>query len=68
MNQPNNLEQIHKTNIERLIEEFGEEHVEEIEKLYTARRSFEESDAKIRNFIPIFAYRTVREKIRCQNK
>ncbi|HDH41331.1 MAG TPA: hypothetical protein ENG12_02855 [Candidatus Altiarchaeales archaeon] len=61
MDKLNTIERVHKTNIERLVEEFGEEQMEEINKLYNTQRSSEESNAKIRDFIPIFTYRAVRE-------
>ncbi len=57
----NTIEMAHKTNIERLLEEFGDDHEDEINRAYNTQRSFEESGAKIRDFIPIFTYRTVKE-------
>ncbi|MEA3254453.1 MAG: hypothetical protein U9Q22_01295 [Candidatus Altiarchaeota archaeon] len=57
------LERVHKTNIERLVKEFGDERIPEIERLYNTHRFSDESDAKIQDFIPIFTYRAVRETL-----
>lgn len=58
------IERVHKTNIKRLVEEFGDEQMDEIERVYNTHRFSDESDAKIQDFIPIFTYRTVRENLR----
>ena len=60
----NVIESAHRTNIERLIDEFGEGYESEITELYSTQREAEESSARINDFIPIFVYRTVREVLR----
>ena len=61
MAEAGNTERVHKTNIERLIEEFGQEHQVGITSLYDSMRLSTESNVKIKDFTPIFLYRTVRE-------
>ncbi|OYT41252.1 MAG: hypothetical protein B6U86_02760 [Candidatus Altiarchaeales archaeon ex4484_43] len=58
------IESVHRTNIRRLIDEFGEDHESEIMRLYNTQREAEERSARITYFIPIFVYRTVREVLR----
>jgi len=60
----NVIESAHRTNIGRLIDEFGESYESEITKLYSAQREADESSARINDFIPIFTYRTVRGILR----
>ncbi len=60
----NVIESAHRTNIRRLIDEFGGDHESEIMKLYNTQREAEERSARIIDFIPIFVYRTVREVLK----
>ncbi|RLI91090.1 MAG: hypothetical protein DRO89_04645 [Candidatus Altiarchaeales archaeon] len=60
----NVIESAHRTNIRRLIDEFGEDYESEIMRLYNTQRKVEERSARITDFIPIFVYRTVREVLR----
>lgn len=62
------LEKAHKNNIERLLEEFGEDRKAEIVKTYTNMRLSAERSAKIRDFTPIFLYRTLREALRTDGR
>lgn len=55
------LEKAHKTNIERLIKEYGAHRYEEITTIYKKIRSTDEKNAKILDFIPIFCYRKTKE-------
>jgi len=57
----NAVEGAHKTNIMRLIGEFPEIQKDYIIDLYDYRRRYEENNAKIHDFIPMFCYRDVRE-------
>jgi len=62
------LEKAHKSNIERLLEEFGENRKKEIVETYTNMRLSAEKNAKIRDFTPIFIYRTLREALKTRGK
>jgi hypothetical protein len=55
------IESAHRTNIERLVSEFGENYESEITELYVTQRKAEENSARITDFTPIFTYRTVRD-------
>lgn len=57
------IEGAHRTNIERLIDEFGEDWRGEILDLYTTHRTEEENNARINDFTPIFVYRAVKEAL-----
>ncbi|MCK4492281.1 MAG: hypothetical protein KAU03_06630 [Candidatus Altiarchaeales archaeon] len=63
MDKPDTMKRVHKTNIERLLDEFGGHRLEEINKVYNAQRSSDESNARIQDFMPIFTYRAVRENL-----
>lgn len=62
------LEKAHKSNVERLLEEFGEHRKDEILETYNDMRFSAEKSAKIREFTPIFLYRTLRETLRTDEK
>jgi len=62
------LEKAHKTNVERLLLEFGEKRTEEIRLLYQRIRLSDERSAKVKDFIPVIAYRTVREILRTEKR
>lgn len=57
----NHLEDTHARNIQRLIREFGDERAQEIQARYYAQRRAIETGASIYEFIPLFAYKSVRE-------
>ncbi|MBN2014232.1 MAG: hypothetical protein JW778_03540 [Candidatus Altiarchaeota archaeon] len=60
----NVIESAHRANIDRLIDEFGENNRDEILGLYMNQRENEESNARITDFTPIFVYRAVREALK----
>lgn len=62
------LEKAHKGNIDRLLEEFGDNRKKEILETYTNMRLSAEKSAKIREYTPIFLYRTLREALRTNGK
>jgi hypothetical protein len=62
------LEKAHKSNIDRLLEEFGQHRKNEILETYNNMRRSTERSAKIRDFTPIFIYRTLREALRTDGK
>ena len=62
------LEKAHKTNIERLTEEFGKGKKDEILYIYENKRAESESDAKVNDYVPIFLYRAVRDVLRVNNQ
>jgi hypothetical protein len=62
------LEKAHKSNVERLLEEFGVRRKDEILETYDKMRFSAERNAKIRDFTPIFLYRTIREALRTNEK
>lgn len=62
------LEKAHKTNIERLTEEFGEEKKEKILDIYRGKRVETETSAKVNDYVPIFIYRTVRDLLMAENR
>jgi len=61
-------EKAHRTNIEKLLEEFGEGRREEIRYVYQNVKSENENTAKIRDFAPIFIYRAVRDALRVKSE
>ncbi|MBN2250631.1 MAG: hypothetical protein JW724_00970 [Candidatus Altiarchaeota archaeon] len=61
-------EKAHKTNIQRLVEEFGQENGERIQYLYRNTKLSDENNARVRDFVPIFVYRAVREAFMTQKK
>ncbi len=65
MNKKDN-EGAHGTSIAKLVEEFGQENEEEITKVYQGIRAILEKDAKIIDYVPIFAYRQVKQILRAQ--
>lgn len=62
------LEKAHRNNIEKLLEEFGENRKKEITETYANMRMSAEKSARIREFTPIFLYRTLREALRTDGK
>jgi hypothetical protein len=62
------LEKAHKSNIEKLLEEFGQNRKKEILETYNNMRYSADRSAKIRDFTPIFLYRTLREALRTDGK
>lgn len=62
------LEKAHKTNISRLLEEFGDEKKEEILYLYENKRAESEQKARILDYVPIFVYRAVRETLTTKSR
>lgn len=54
------LERVHESRIEMLVEMFGSEDVKEF---YNEERKNLEQDATIETFIPMLAYRRVKEKM-----
>lgn len=62
------LEKAHKSNIEKLLEEFGLNRKAEIVETYNNMRNSADRSAKIRDFTPIFLYRTLREALRTDGK
>ena len=62
------LEKAHKSNIERLLEEFGARRKDEILEAYNSMRHSTERNAKIQEFTPIFLYRTIRETLKTSEK
>ncbi len=63
INNSETLEKAHKTNIHKLLEEFGETRKEEIHSTYDYVRFSDENNARIHDFLPIFVYRAVRESL-----
>jgi len=63
INSSETLEKAHKTNIQKLLEEFGETRTEEIHNLYEYVRFSDENNARIHDFLPIIVYRTVRDSL-----
>jgi hypothetical protein len=63
INSSETLEKAHKSNIERLIKEYGAHRHAEISGVYKKIRHADESTAKIRDFVPIFCYRKVKEAL-----
>ncbi|MFZ2456735.1 MAG: hypothetical protein WAX07_09690 [Candidatus Altiarchaeia archaeon] len=62
------LEKAHKGNVDKLLEEFGQNRKNEILETYNNMRKSAEKSAKIRDFTPIFLYRTLREALRTDGK
>lgn len=58
------LEKSHKTNLQRLIEEFGAGRREEICSIYSGMRDASEQQARIKDYTPIFVYRNARDCLR----
>jgi hypothetical protein len=62
------LEKAHKSNIEKLLDEFGLNRKNEILETYNNLRNSTDRNAKIRNYTPIFLYRTLRDALRTDGK
>lgn len=58
------LQKAHKTNIQRLLEEFGDARGEEIQKVYSVVRDDCEANARIKDYSPIFVYRNVKDLLK----
>ena len=63
INPTETLEKAHKSNIERLVKEYGAHRHEEITTLYKKIRNTDETKAKIKDFIPIFCYKKTKETL-----
>ena len=57
------LEKAHKSNLQKLLEEFGAQRMEEIHTIYEAIKNAHEGSARIRDYVPILAYRTAKEEL-----
>ena len=57
------LQKAHKTNIQRLLEEFGHARGEEIHRLYGKMCADCETNARIKDYSPIFVYRSVKDAL-----
>jgi len=58
------LQKAHKTNIQKLLEEFGHARGEEIHRLYGKMCADCETNARIKDYSPIFVYRSVKDALR----
>lgn len=62
------LEGSHRSSIDKLVEEFGTEEKEEIKMIYSKQKDILEKDAKIKNFVPVFAYKITRQILRAEHE
>lgn len=60
------IEKAHKTNIEKLVFEFGESLRDKIMEVYSEVREAEEKFARISDFTPIFIYKHAREALKTE--
>jgi len=56
-------EQMHRTNIDNLIQEFGKGNERKIRDLYEQQREIIEENAKLNDYIPLLTYEAVKKAL-----